>query len=375
MKSILVTGGAGFIGSHLVDELIRRGNQVRILDNLDPQVHGPEQNKPDYLNKDAEFIRGDILSRDALEQALKGIDIVYHCAAMVGVGQSMYKIYQYTRTNSLGGALLLDVIISKRFPIEKLLVASSMSIYGEGKYVCDSCGPVFPRLRLLDQLQQNDWEMKCPRCGQEVKPLPTDELKPLYPNSVYAITKRDHEEMFLSVGEAYRIPSVALRFFNAYGPRQALSNPYTGVCAIFASRILNSQNPVIFEDGLQTRDFIHVKDIVQGLILCQEKPEADYHCFNLGSGRALSIKQIAELLIKKLGREEHVLPEIVGKFRAGDIRHCFADITRASSVIGFKPSISFEDGLNDLIAWAAHQSPPDTFQQAYEELRHHGLTY
>jgi len=374
MKSILVTGGAGFIGSHLVDELVKKGHRVRILDNLDPQVHGPEQKKPEYLNKDAEFMKGDILSRDALKKALTGIDVVYHLAAAVGVGQSMYQIYHYTRANSLGGALLLDVIVNEKVPLEKMLVASSMSIYGEGKYLCQNCGIFYPRLRPLEQMSQNRWEMLCPHCQAEASPLPTDEMKPLFPNSIYATTKRDHEEMFLSVGEAYRIPAVALRFFNVYGPRQALSNPYTGVCAIFASRILNKQAPVIFEDGLQSRDFIHVKDIVKGLVLCFENDKANYKYYNLGSGNALSIREIAEMLGRKLAPGQDISPEIVGKFRAGDIRHCFADITRIKSDLGFNPEVPFAQGMDDLIEWAARQTPPDSFDKAYAELRHHKLT-
>lgn len=375
MKKILVTGGAGFIGSHLVDRLVADGHSVRILDNLDPQVHGEQQRLPEYLNPQAEFIQGDVLSRSDLVKALKGIEIVYHLAAAVGVGQSMYQIYHYTRANSLGGAQLLDVIVNEKIALEKIVVASSMSIYGEGKYDCPDCGVMYPRLRPLEQLRRNQWEVLCPRCGAAAKPLPTDELKPLMPTSIYAITKRDHEEMFLATGEAYRIPTVACRFFNAYGPRQALSNPYTGVCAIFASRVLNNQNPVIFEDGLQTRDFIHVSDIVQALVLCGRMPEADYHCFNVGSGQGMAIADIARALIKRLHRQELVTEQIVGKFRAGDIRHCFADITRIKSTLGFSPKISFEDGMADLIAWAAGQQPADRFEAAFGELNQRGLTY
>lgn len=375
MLRILVTGGAGFIGSHLVDTLITEGHKVRILDNLDPQVHGEDQKIPEYVNKNAEFILGDVLSTSSLKKALVDIDVVYHLAAAVGVGQSMYQIYHYTRANSLGGANLLDVVINQKFPIKKMIVASSMSIYGEGKYLCPDCGIFFPRLRKLEQLQKEKWEMECPKCHAVSNPLPTDELKPLMPTSIYAISKRDHEEMFLATGEAYRIPSVALRFFNVYGTRQALSNPYTGVCAIFASRILNNENPVIFEDGLQTRDFIHVSDIVQALKLAMEKDEANYECFNVGTGNGISVVEIANKMIKKLGRENTVKPNIVGKFRAGDIRHCFADITKIKHKLGFSPIVSFENGMDDLIDWAKEQTPADNFEAAFSELKSKGLTY
>ena len=296
-ERILITGGAGFIGSFLADELVERGHEVLVYDALVPQVHGPDESLPDYLNSDAEFIKGDVRDRDALARALRGVDVVFHLAAAVGVGQSMYQIQHYTEANTLGGAVLLDLLANTNHQVRKILVASSMSIYGEGKYDCADCGAVFPRLRTEAQLQARDWEMKCPHCGQDVSPMPTDEEKPLYPTSIYAITKRDHEEMFLSTGFAYGIPAVALRFFNTYGPRQALSNPYTGVMAIFSGRLLNRQPPVIYEDGLQSRDFTHVSDIVQGLILAMERPEADYHVFNLGTGTPTSIAEVAKICL------------------------------------------------------------------------------
>ena len=224
-ETVLVTGGAGFIGSFLVDALVQKGHHVRIYDALVPQVHGPHQALPGYLNSDAEFIRGDVRDRDCLARALAGIDVVFHLAAAVGVGQSMYQIQYYTEVNTLGGAVLLDLLANTRHQVRKILVASSMSIYGEGKYACGACGSVYPRLRSEAQLKAREWEMKCPGCGQEVRPVPTDEEKPLFPTSIYAVTKRDHEEMFLSTGLAYGLPAVALRFFNTYGPRQALSNP------------------------------------------------------------------------------------------------------------------------------------------------------
>ena len=366
-EKILVTGGAGFIGSFLVDALVERGQDVRIYDALVPQVHGPEQAPPPYLNATAELVVGDVRDRDSLARALEGVDVVYHLAAAVGVGQSMYQIQYYTDMNSLGGAVLLDILANAKHHVRKIVVASSMSIYGEGKYECDEHGIVYPRLRSEDQLKARQWEMRCPHCQREVQPLPTDEDKPLYPTSIYAITKRDHEEMFLSTGVAYGIPAVALRFFNTYGPRQALSNPYTGVMAIFSGRLLNQQPPIIYEDGQQSRDFIHVRDIVQGLLLAMERPEADYQVFNLGTGVPTSVLEIAEMLSEHLTGGE-IKPEIRNQFRAGDIRHCYSDVTAARRLLGFEPSISLADGLEDLLAWVREQSAEDRFDQVEREL-------
>jgi dTDP-L-rhamnose 4-epimerase len=279
----------------------------------------------------------------------------------------MYQIQHYTEANTLGGAVLLDLLANTQHQVRKILTASSMSIYGEGKYRCEGCGPVYPRLRPEAQLAAREWEMKCPGCGQVVSPVPTDEDKPLYPTSIYAITKRDHEEMFLTTGCAYGIPAVALRFFNTYGPRQALSNPYTGIMAIFSGRLLNNQPPVIYEDGIQTRDFIHVRDIVQGLVLAMEKPEADHQVFNLGTGVPTSVGQVASLLSQHLTGGE-VKPQIQHQFRAGDIRHCYADLSKAKSMLGFEPTISLEQGLADLLSWVRQQTAQDHFHQAEGEL-------
>jgi dTDP-L-rhamnose 4-epimerase len=247
-----VTGGAGFVGSHLVDGLVEEGHAVRVLDNLDPQVHGPESITPSYLSSEAEFVRGDIRNPEVVRKALAGVEVIFHEAAAVGVGQSMYEIRRYVEVNSLGAATLLEAIVAERDHIRKMIVASSMSIYGEGRYVCQNCGQMHPKPRGAEQLARRQWELVCPRCHGQMAPAPTDEDKALMPTSVYAVSKRDHEELFLSVGRAYRIPTVALRYFNVYGRRQALSNPYTGIMAIFSARMLNSHPPIIFEDGLQT---------------------------------------------------------------------------------------------------------------------------
>lgn len=374
-ENILVTGGAGFIGSHLVDGLLQAGHRVRVLDNLEPQVHGGlrEQGRwPEYCNPGAEYILGDVCDPQAVEKALDGIEVVFHEAAMVGVGQSMYHIARYTEANALGAAVLLQAIIDAKERPRKLIVASSMSIYGEGAYACPVHGPVHPQLRTPEQLQRRDWELYCPQpgCEEHVAPVPTPEDKPLYPTSVYAITKRDHEELFLSVGRAYGIPAVALRYFNTYGTRQALSNPYTGVAAIFSGRLLNRQPPVIFEDGLQQRDFTHVSDIVQANLLVMQDSQADYGAYNVGTGRRFTILEVAQALAAHLGLE--IEPEIAGQFRAGDIRHCYADLSRLSA-LGYAPQVSFEQGLAGLVEWVQQQAAIDTFEQARSELQRRGL--
>lgn len=370
---IIVTGGAGFIGSHLADDLIKQGHEVKIYDNLQPQVHGEKRKIPNYLNKKAEFINADILNRDVFSKALKDVDILFHQAALVGVGQSMYRIAKYVESNSLGAAVILDVLANEKHSIKKIIVASSMSIYGEGKYRCRKCGMVYPQLRPEKQLKEKKWEILCPLCNKETEPMPTDESKPLFPTSIYAITKRDHEEMFLASGRAYKIPVVALRYFNVYGPRQALSNPYTGVCAIFSSRILNNHNPIIFEDGLQSRDFIHISDIVRANILAMKKDEANYEVFNVGTGTAITVSEIAQILIRKLKSDKGIKPEINNEFRKGDIRHCFADISKIKNILGFKPSIDFNQGVGDLIEWVKKQSCEDKTEKALLELKERKL--
>ncbi len=366
-KKILVTGGAGFIGSFLVDSLLERGYDVRIYDALVPQVHGSEQRLPEHINPGAEFIQGDMRDRKTLALALQGVDVLYHLAAAVGVGQSMYEIQRYTEANTLGGAVLLDLLANTPHQLRKMIVASSMSVYGEGKYQCSGCGIVFPRLRPEAQLRAHEWQTKCPRCTEVVQPLATDEEKPLFPTSIYAITKRDHEEMFISTGSAYGIPAVALRFFNTYGPRQALSNPYTGVMAIFSGRLLNHKPPVIYEDGQQTRDFVSVRDVVQGLLLAMDRPEADYQVFNIGTGVPTSVAQVARLLSLHLTGGE-IEPRVLNQFRAGDIRHCYADVTKARQLLGYEPRVPLEEGLGDLLAWVREQTALDHFERAEKEL-------
>lgn len=367
--NILVTGGAGFIGSHLVDALIERGHRVRVLDSLVAQVHA--NGVPGYASLDADFVQSSVCDGDAVRRALNGIDAVFHEAAEVGVGQSMYEMARYVSANSLGTAVLLEALIERRDRIRKLVVASSMSIYGEGSYVCADCGVVHPHLRPAAQLLERRWEVECPHCGSALAATATIEDKPLFPTSIYAITKQDQEQLCLVTGRAYGIPTVALRYFNVYGPRQALSNPYTGVCAIFSARLLNDQRPVIFEDGEQTRDFTHVSDIVRANLLALESDKADYQAINVGAGIPASVRQVAEMLAWGLGKR--IEPEIVGKYREGDIRHCVADITRARSLLDYEPSVTLEQGIPELLDWVRRQTAIDRVARATAELESYQL--
>lgn len=371
-RRVLVTGGAGFVGSHLVDALLARGDQVRILDNLDPQVHGPDRRKPAWVPADAELVQGDMRSADDVRRAVRGMQVVYHLAAAVGVGQSMYRIADYTDVNTLGTAHLLQGLVDDRGDVEKLVVASSMSIYGEGRYARPDGGEPAAVLRTPDRLRAHEWE-PCDADGTVLAPVPTDERKPLDPTSIYALTKADQEKMVLMVGAAYGIPSVALRFFNIYGPRQSLSNPYTGVAAIFSSRLLNGQPPLVFEDGEQKRDFVSVHDIVQALLLAAREDAAVGKAFNVGSGRAVSVREVGATLAAVLGTD--VQAQVVGKYRVGDIRHCFADISLAREVLGYEPRVTFEQGMQELVAWLQEQDRPEDHVETHTaELAARGLT-
>jgi dTDP-L-rhamnose 4-epimerase len=370
MKNILITGGAGFIGSHLCDELLQQNYSIKVLDNLSDQVHGPGQRRPDYLNEQVELIHGDIRDVQLVEDLVKEADAVFHLAALVGVGQSMYKIRNYTDVNNLGTATLLEAII--KYPVKKLIVASSMSIYGEGLYQDPSGKLYHSASRSLEQLKNNDWEVYSPD-GREMEPIATEENKIPDLSSVYALSKYDQERLCLMTGKAYNIPVSALRFFNVYGTRQSLSNPYTGVMAIFSSRLLNNRPPLIFEDGNQQRDFIHVSDVARACRLALEVPESNGEVFNIGSGEHYTIRSLARILARTMGKE-HIEPEITGEYRVGDIRHCFADISKAKRMLGFKPQVSLSLGMKELVDWLKTQLAEDHVDKAKEELTSRGLT-
>jgi len=369
-KRILITGGAGFVGSHLADALLEAGHQVRIFDSLAPQVHTVRP--PNYLARGAELLIGDMRDLEAVKHALREVEVVFHFAAAVGVGQSMYEIAHYMSANTQGTANLLQALLDRKVQVEKMVVASSMSLYGEGKYLCGGHGEVAPPPRNINQLRAKQWEIRCPVCADVLRPIPTNESKPLECTSIYALSKKDQEEMTLLFGRTYGLPVVALRFFNIYGPRQALSNPYTGVVAIFASRLLNHRSPMVFEDGLQMRDFVSVHDVVQACLLAIEHREADGMALNVGSGHPISISDVAGELTRCLGKR---LPaQATGKYRAGDIRHCYADISRAERVLGYRPKCRFGEGLGELVEWLRSQHAEDKAHEMVRELTAHGLT-
>ncbi|MCU1333664.1 MAG: NAD-dependent epimerase/dehydratase [Candidatus Angelobacter sp.] len=369
-KNILITGGAGFVGSHLTDALLAAGHHVRIFDNLTGQVH--LHGVPEYLAAAAEFVQGDIRDSAAVRRALAGINVVFHLAAAVGVGQSMYEIERYMGSNTQGTAVLLQQLLDCKNRVEKLVLASSMSIYGEGKYLCAQCGSVAPQLRTADQLRIRHWEPNCPGCGDALTPIPTDESKPLQCSSIYALSKKDQEEMCLLFGRTYGLPMVALRYFNIYGTRQALSNPYTGVAAIFASRFINGNRPLIFEDGAQLRDFVSVEDVVRANLLAMQVSQADGMALNIGSGEPISILEVAAELARAMDSE--IVAELTQKYRAGDVRHCFADISAARKFLGYVPQVRFANGVKDLVQWLCLQRPQDRAAEAVAQLSQFGLT-
>jgi len=367
---VLITGGAGFIGSHLVDAMLARGYRVSVLDNLSPQVHGDgemdAEGWPSYLDRRARRIRGDILDEGVFEAALKGVTHLAHLAASVGVGQSMTNIVDYTRNNVMTAAVMLEVLSQKPHTVERIAVASSMSIYGEGDYIRPSThGRVTADVRSHAQLEARRWEIMID--GEELEPVPTAEDKLLQPNSIYAVNKRDHEEMFLSVGRALQIPTVALRLFNAYGSRQALSNPYTGVAAIFIARLLNDQPPLVFEDGRQMRDFVHVQDVARAFATVLDSDRETWDVFNVGSGSPISVNEIAGVLARLLGK--NIAPEVLNRYRVGDIRHCFGDISKIERAYGFKPRRDMDSGMEELIAWVSRtRTPVDRSAECMAEL-------
>jgi dTDP-L-rhamnose 4-epimerase len=372
IRHVLVTGGAGYIGSHLVDELVRREYRVTVLDSLEPQVHR-SGTWPSYANSAVTYVRGDVRDRAAFEPLVLAADAVVHFGAAVSVGQSMYQVDRYVDVNTRGTALLLDILVNAKHHVEKVLVASSIGVYGEGAYECTTHGAVAPTIRPEEQLAARDWEQRCPVCGAHARSVPTPEDKALYRDNIYSMTKYHQEEMVLLIGKTYGIPAVAPRFFNVYGPRQSLSNPYAGVAAIWLSRLLNGKPPVVFEDGGQLRDFVSIHDVVDCLMLMLEKPGADYLPVNVGSGSTVTILEIARMLNRLLGTS--IEPQVTQTGRTFDIRHNTADITRARETLGFAPRVSLDQGFTELIEWA--RTTPDVavdfFDRALEELNAKGL--
>ncbi len=373
---VLVTGGAGFIGSHVVDRLVSHEHDVVVLDNLDQQVHGEGASEPKHIAghvraRRAEFLRGDVRDPAAVRLALSGVDAVVHLAAAVGVGQSMYEPHYYTSVNVDGQGVLMEEMAREPKRYRRFVVASSMSIYGEGAYRCARHGELAPPPREDAQLARGEWELRCPECGEVLEPVLTTEEKPLQFTSVYAVTKKTQEELALCFGRAYGIPTLALRFFNVFGSRQALSNPYTGVAAIFMGRLKNGKAPLVFEDGAQSRDLIHVSDIADAVVLAAEGEGAVCDAVNVCTGRPTTIGQVATTLAERLGVD--LAPQLVGKYRAGDIRHCIGDPTRARVLLGLEARTSFEQGLDELLAWSAEQRPEDRVDASFAQLEQQGL--
>jgi dTDP-L-rhamnose 4-epimerase len=368
-ERILITGGAGFIGSHLARHLLRQGHEVRALDRLDPQVH-PERERPDYLDSEVELIQGDVRDPAAVGEALMGVDAVVHLAARVGVGQSMYEIADYCSVNTVGTGVLLEALLER--PVRRLVVASSMSIYGEGLYTTAEGRIAEAIERDRAQLERGEWEPVSPD-GASLEPEPTPESKRPSLSSIYALNKYDQERMCILFGSSYDVPTTALRFFNVYGPDQALSNPYTGVLAIFGGRLLNGKPPLIFENGEQRRDFVSVHDIARACALALERNEAAGRAVNVGSGESITVREIARRLAQVTNRD-HIEAEVTGKYRVGDIRHCFADIATAREVLGYEPQVALDDGMAELAEWLEGQTVDDRVDSAHGELAARGLT-
>lgn len=370
----LVIGGAGFIGSHVVDRLLEEGVRVRVLDNLLPQAHPTGEAR--FLSKEAELVVGDIRDDAMVTRCLEGASWVFHLAGMVGNGQSMFDLRRYTDVNVVGTASLYEALMrpAARDTVERVVVSSSMVVYGDGAYVCPRHGPLAAVVRPTSRLEARLWEPICPRegCGLEASPVPTPEEHTQRPTSPYGISKQAQEALSLVTGRTFRIPTVALRYLNTYGSRQALSNPYTGVIAIMLSRLLNDKAPTLFEDGAQLRDFVHVSDVARANVLAARAGDAAmYQAFNIGTGRSTAIAEIARTLAERANKG--IAPEVTGAFREGDIRHCFADVGAARALLGFAAETSLAQGFDELLAWGAHEKPEDHTDRANQELRSFGI--
>jgi len=362
---VLITGGAGFIGSHLSEALVEAGHQVTVFDNLHPQTHAYSR-FPAYLTSNVDFIFGDVRNRDLLKQAVEHADVVYHLAALTGVGQSMYQVADYVDVNVGGTATLLDILVHESNHVRRLILASSRAIYGEGAYECKSCGAVPVVVRDTSLLAAGKWDPPCPCCGAALHPQPTSEKWQPHPSSVYATTKLSQEYLALSVGRAYGIEVVVLRYFNVYGPRQSLSNPYTGILSIFLNQLKTGEIVEVYEDGLESRDFVHVSDVVQANLLALNCDRASGEVINIGSGKPVSVLKVAEILGGLAGRPQAFY--VSGRYRVGDIRHCFADIQKAEKLLRYAPCKSLAEGILDFVNWASHETAANQTRLAEDEL-------
>jgi len=371
-NKVLITGGAGFIGSNLSLKLIERGYKVTVLDNLSPQIHGEYSPLYNSIKDQVHFIKGTVLNYDDWKNALDGVDVVIHLAAETGTGQSMYEIEKYTDVNIKGTSIFLDILANEKHSVKKMIIASSRSIYGEGKYRCSEHGIVYPTERQDADMAHGDFGVKCPTCGCDVELLATDETSKIHPSSVYGITKQVQEQMFLVMGKSLGIPAVAFRYQNVYGAGQSLSNPYTGILSIFSTRIKNGNDITIFEDGLESRDFVYVDDIVDATILGIEKDEANGEVFNVGLGVAIDVLTVANTLVKAYSSSSKIT--ISKNYRLGDIRHNYADLTKIKSKLGFEPKVSFEEGIKRFTKWVEEQEVmEDKYEKSIEEMKEKGL--
>ncbi|MGJ0300972.1 NAD-dependent epimerase/dehydratase family protein [Aliarcobacter cryaerophilus] len=371
-KKILITGGAGFIGSNLSLKLIEKGYEITVLDNLSPQIHGEYSPLYESIKDKVNFIKGTVLSYDDWKKALDGVDVVVHLAAETGTGQSMYEIEKYTDVNIKGTSIFLDILANEKHSVKKMIVASSRSIYGEGKYDCPKCGIVYPNERKDEDMAKADFAVKCPYCGMDAKLLATDEESKIHPSSIYGITKQVQEQMFLVMGKSLNIPAVAFRYQNVYGAGQSLSNPYTGILSIFSTRIKNGNDINIFEDGKESRDFVYVDDVVEATILGIEKDEANYEVFNVGLGKAIDVNTVASILTRAYDSKSKIT--ISGNYRLGDIRDNYADLKKIKSKLGFEPKISFEEGIRRFTSWVEKQEVvEDKYEKSIEEMKEKGL--
>ena len=374
MINILITGGAGFIGSNLTKKLVEKGFKVTVLDNLSKQIHGENQNSTLYSSiKDiATFIQGDVCNKLDWQKALKNQDAVIHLAAETGTGQSMYEISRYNEVNILGTTHLLDILANENHSVKKIIIASSRSIYGEGKYMCENHGVAYPNQRMNVDMAKGEFNLICNKCNEPLQLLATDEVSKIHPSSIYGITKQQQEQMILLMGKTLNIPAVALRYQNVYGPGQSLSNPYTGILSIFSTRLLNGNDIDIYEDGQESRDFIFIDDVVSATILALEKKEANNQIFNVGSGVATSVSEVAELL-KSLYNSD-VKISVSGKYRFGDIRHNYADLSKIENVLGFSPKFDFLSGITLFVNWVKTQEVmEDKYEISIQELKNKGF--
>ncbi|MCB1877301.1 MAG: SDR family NAD(P)-dependent oxidoreductase [Chromatiales bacterium] len=369
--NILITGGAGFIGSHTADALLQLGHSVRILDCLDPQIHGQNETFPEYLDKRIECIVGDVRDLDAVTEAMQDIDAVYHFAALTGVGQSMYDLRSYVDTNCTGTATVLEAIIKQKKSLKRLVLSSSRAVYGEGTHTCATHGTVYPEVRRREDLEAGKFDIFCPHCGEPLTAVGTQEERILKPISVYAWTKKQQEEQCRYVAETFGVPVTMLRYFNVYGSRQSLKNPYTGVVSIFYSRLVAGEPIYVYENGKPGRDFVHVQDVVQANVKALEVDSTPGTAFNIGTGDEITILDVANALAKATGTAPNLVDQ--GEFRVGDIHSCYADLERSKSVLGYSPDISLDAGMKEFAAWAGNQEAVDLYQKAVDELAKHGL--